>query len=192
MTTGFSDNIGRIQNGDREALDELIQRWRPILRLYAHGLLGRQFSARADSSDVVQDTMIQASRCVNQFQGETEAQWGAWLRRILQNEAARYRRQHLESRRTVVRESGQAEEEAKVDPPLEKTIEIENVVLVAAAIEKLPQPMRDGVVRRTFQHHSFNEIAESTGRTPGVVRVIWARALRKLHASLAVPDESGD
>lgn len=192
MTNSFSDDIGQIRSGDRQALDELIQRWRPILRLYAHGLLGREFSARADSSDVVQDTVIQASRRVNQFQGETEAQWGAWLRRILHNEAARYRRQHLESKRTVVRESGQAENEAEVDAqPLDRTIEIENVVLVAAAIEELPQPMREVVIRRTFRHHSFNEIAESMCRTPGVVRVMWARALRKLRDALPNPDESG-
>ena len=161
------------------------------MRLHARGLLGREFSARADSSDVVQETMVQACRRVDQFHGETETQWAAWLRRILKNEAAQYRRLHLASMRTIDQEAGTAENELGSDiEPLDRTIEMESVVAAAAAIDELPLPMREIVIRRAFHHHSFNEIAESMNRTPGVVRVIWARALRKLRDALRDADQT--
>ncbi len=168
-----------------------MQRWRPIVRLHARDLLGREFSARADSSDVVQEAMVQACRRVDQFHGETETQWAAWLRRILKNEAAQYRRQHLASMRTIAQEAGPVENELESGiQPLDRTIEMENMVAVAAAIDELPLPMREIVIRRAFHHHSFKEIAESMNRTPGVVRVIWARALRKLRDALRDTDET--
>jgi DNA-directed RNA polymerase specialized sigma24 family protein len=55
---------------------------------------------------------------------------------------------------------------------------------LAAAVESLPQAMRDLVVRRVFDREPFDSIARSLNTSPGAARVTWTRAIRKLREVL--------
>lgn len=190
-TTDFSEHIRNIRNGDQRELNDLISRWRPILRLHARGLLGSDFTARADSSDILQETLTQAVERIDQFDGQNESQWGAWLYRILKNEAAYIRRKHLASKRSVAREAnGETDSIATEANPLNRALAVENAIAVAAAIERLPSELREVVVQRAFHQNSFDEIGASVSRSAAVVRVMWARALRKLQTALADSEEN--
>jgi len=59
---GFADLLARGRQGDQEALNELFERWRPLLRLQVRHTLGRDLAARVDTSDVLQETLTQAFR----------------------------------------------------------------------------------------------------------------------------------
>lgn len=61
--------------------------------------------AKADASDLVQQTLLEAYRDFGQFRGRTEAEWLAWLRRILARNAAEFVRHYrLTGKRQTARE----------------------------------------------------------------------------------------
>src|SRR5205085_103448 len=63
--------------------------------------------AKVDASDLVQQTMLEAHRDFARFEGKTEAEWLAWLRRILSHNAGDFiRRFRGSAKRQVNREVG--------------------------------------------------------------------------------------
>src|SRR5262249_7399783 len=75
MSKSFTERLSLGRTGDPAALAELFARWRPLLYLQARRLLGSEFSARVDPSDVVQDACTQAFQNLAQFRGQSEAEW---------------------------------------------------------------------------------------------------------------------
>src|SRR5690242_15234940 len=104
MPRTFAECLDLGRNGDRDSLDDLFDRWRPLLRLQARQLLGGDLAARVDPSDVVQESFAQAFADLPRFRGHTEAEWVAWLRRIVAGQAAKARRHHRAARRNPRRE----------------------------------------------------------------------------------------
>src|SRR5262245_57893740 len=83
-----SELIARARQNDAEALDHLFARCRHYLNLVARARMESWLRAKADASDLVQQTMLEAYRGFEHFAGQTEAEWLAWLRRILDHNAA--------------------------------------------------------------------------------------------------------
>jgi RNA polymerase sigma-70 factor (ECF subfamily) len=179
--TSFRERIARLRRGEVDA-SELVAKWRPLLRLRARGLLGRELSARADSSDVVQEALSQAIRDADRFRGTTEGEWMAWLQTILSGQAAKLRRFHHAEKRNVQMEMAAPSDIASEHSsnPIVGLVRHEHMLQLAKAIESLPESMRAVVVLRAFDQHSFEQIGAAMGRSPGAVRVLWTRAIRQL------------
>ncbi len=52
----WRDTIAAAQDGDRRALDELVEGWLPLV----YNIVGRALNGHADVDDVVQETMLRA------------------------------------------------------------------------------------------------------------------------------------
>ena len=182
----FDDQLELARQGDQLALDELLKYCRPLLRLQARGILGAGMSARADSSDVVQETLTQASRDVADFRGCTEGEWVVWLQKILLGHAAKVRRHHKAAMRSVGREANSIPLPVKDKglDPLSQIVDLEQMARVANAIEELPRVMQEVVIRRVFEQQPFDQVAQAVNRSPGATRVLWTRAVRKLRDSI--------
>jgi len=61
----------------------------------------------------------------------------------------------------------------------------EDVAAAVARIKRLPAPQAEVVLLRVLGGYSAEEVADLTGRSPGSVRVIQHRALRRLAKELA-------
>ncbi|MCG8650656.1 MAG: sigma-70 family RNA polymerase sigma factor, partial [Pirellulales bacterium] len=158
--SGFLERLQRARDGQVAELEAIFAKWRPILRAQAHRLLGQRFTSRADSSDLVQDAMAQAFRRIDQFYGQTEAQFGAWLQQILTREASRNRKLNLAAKRTVLREEN-VDYKLFCDPPAATSADdADSILQVARIIDGFPDEMRDVVFRRAFHGQSFQQIAE--------------------------------
>jgi RNA polymerase sigma-70 factor (ECF subfamily) len=187
MVMTFDEQLARSRSGDRAALEELFARWRPLLWLQARRLLGSETCARVDAQDVVQETLAQAFRDLAQFQGQSEGEWVAWLRRLTAGHAAKLRRLHLAGKRDLTREvpfDDTVTRDGNVDPMTE-AIRRERAGHLAAAIASLPDAMREVVLRRVFDRQPFQVVARSLDRSPGAARALWTRALRQLREALA-------
>ena len=74
--------------------DQLVEQYRAYLILLARLQIGRRLQGKADASDLVQETFLQAYLHLGDFQGSTEAELVAWLREILASRLAKLVRRY--------------------------------------------------------------------------------------------------
>lgn len=180
--------------GRRECLGLLLERYRWFLRALACARIGLTLQARANPSDLVQDTFLLATRHFNQFRGHSEAEWLEWLRRILRRRLIHFQRRHVRARkRSVSREIslGQAATDSGCgtslpqlpdggSSPSAAAQKRELAGVIAERLAHLKPTYRDVLVLRNLKGLRFDEVARLMGRTPGGVRVLWVRALDQL------------
>src|SRR5262245_40977598 len=80
--------LARARAGDEHELGRLFEACRSYLGLVARAQMESWMQAKVDASDIVQETLLEAHRDFARFQGGTSAEWLAWLRGILANNAA--------------------------------------------------------------------------------------------------------
>ena len=90
---------------DGSALSRLLDRHRQRLRRMLAARLDRRLAARVDPSDIVQETLADASRRLPEYLRERSVPYWTWLRRLGIERVIWWRRFHLVSnKRTVARE----------------------------------------------------------------------------------------
>jgi RNA polymerase sigma-70 factor (ECF subfamily) len=189
--------IGRlIEEARRQApgaLDRLLESYRNYLRLLARTGIDASLQGKADPSDLVQETLLKAHQRFDQFAGRSEAELVGWLRQILaRNLADLSRRFRTAGARAVRREQSLDDLDGSasrallqlVSPnghsPSQSAQRRELSLVLADALAELTPDYREVLVLRTLEGRDWDEVAAAMGRTPGAVRLLWARALKKL------------
>jgi RNA polymerase sigma-70 factor (ECF subfamily) len=195
-----TDLIKRHREGDPGALEELFERYRHYLLMLARAQLGRHLRAKCDPSDLVQETLLEAYRDFETFQGSREAELLAWLRRILAhnlfNEARHFAAQQRDLAREISLDQLQAGLDrsslalgrslaANVAQPGEIAADREAAVQLADTLSRLPADYQTVLLLRVFEGLSAEEVAQRMNRTAGAVRMLQMRALTALRAELA-------
>ena len=188
------------RQGDEDALGGLLEAYRSYLRLLARLEIGRRLQAKIDASDVVQETFLQAHRAFGDFRGTTEAEVLQWLRKILATRLSNLIRHYTRTGQRNVKlersldtdldRSSRALRHVLADSqtsPSQRVARRERAVLLADAVEKLPEDYRDVIVLRHLRGLTFPEVAQSMDRTEGSVKKLWARALTRLRGELGGP-----
>jgi RNA polymerase sigma-70 factor (ECF subfamily) len=179
-------------NGDA-VLGSLLDLYRNYLRLLAHVEIGRRLQGKVDASDLVQETFLEAHRHFAQFQGTSEPQLVAWLRQILASRVAQLLRHYFGTQARDIRLEQElaadlanssrllgAELVASLSSPSQQAARREQAVLLANALERLPEDYRQVIVLRHLEGLRFPEIAERLGRTVDSVQKLWLRGLARL------------
>ena len=145
---------------------------------------------------MVQETMLNAHANFGQFQGATEAELIAWLRRIMARQVAglarRFRTAARKNTREVsfddaLRNSSAAIDKLVVDAgpsPSTAFRRRELTVIVADALAQLSPDHREVIVLRNIQELDWPEVAKKMGRSTDAVRFLWTRALKQLRPLL--------
>jgi RNA polymerase sigma-70 factor (ECF subfamily) len=181
--------------GSAEALGEALEACRGYLFTVAQRELDPQLRAKGSASDLVQQTFLEAQRDFAGFQGETEAELLAWLRRLLLNNLANFARDYRETaKRQVGREvrlpdadsahSGYGGLPTSSPSPSKQAMLHERSAGVLEALEKLPPDYRQVVWLRYHDERSFEEIGQVMGRSANAVRKLWLRAVERLKQDL--------
>src|SRR5262245_19985208 len=101
-TCALLEAIGR---GSPEALEDLLERYRPELRASVDFQFDARLRARADPSDVVQETHLEIVRRMDDFLSNRPMPFRLWLRKKAMERLLNLRRDHLtRARRSVARE----------------------------------------------------------------------------------------
>ncbi|HXT60455.1 MAG TPA: sigma-70 family RNA polymerase sigma factor [Pirellulales bacterium] len=189
--------LARAREGDQGERDRLFEACRGYLALVARTQMESWLQAKADASDLVQQTLLEAHRGFDRFEGKTEAEWLAWLRRILSHNAADLvRRYRGTSKRQARREiplrrpsddsqaGGAPEPAGRELSPSRQLIAHDRDLQIAAALDRLAADHREVIVLRNLERLPFDVVAERMGRSRPAVQMLWARAIKKLQETV--------
>jgi len=170
--------LEQARNGDRSALDRLLQRYLPRLTRWASGRLPRWARDMSDTDDLVQDTLVRSVKNLPRFTPQGEGALQAYLRTAVMNRI-----------RDEVRRRGRQPEPAPLDSaladegqsPLEEAIGRELLGKYDRALDRLPPDEQELVIARVEMGCSYAEIAETSGRASAdAARMAVSRALVRL------------
>jgi RNA polymerase sigma-70 factor (ECF subfamily) len=177
--------LDQARRGDAQALGELLDSFRPYVRVTVHALRDGRLAGRVDDSDLIQDALLEAQRSFAAFRGTTVAELVVWLRRIVVRSTGRTLRSFAGTgKRDPGRE--QALEDLAEDPadpgssPSARAIRHEQAVRMAEALACLPDDMQQVLLARHVDGLPYAAVAQRLGRTEGAVRMLYLRALRRL------------
>jgi len=193
---GDTDHLlGRASAGDAAARDELLARHRDKLKRLVAVRLDRQLAARVDPSDVVQETLADAARRLDEFLFRRPMPYYPWLRRLALDRIDKAHRRHRAGRRAVGREvprplSDQSERQlaerllAANTDPAHAALKNEQRRHVRQLLASLPPGDREVLVLRFLERLSSAEIAAILQIKPGAVRLRLMRALERVRSNL--------
>lgn len=176
-----------------------LARFRDYLVMLAGARLPPALRAKVSPSDVAQQSLLQAHRRLDQFRGRTEAEFAAWLRRILARNLVDTLRRFRGPARDVGRErplGGEADRSsreaegwlaAEESNPGRAVAQAEDLVGLAAALAGLPDDQRAAVELKHLQGMTVAEVAAHLGRTEAAVAGLLRRGLARLRELMADP-----
>ena len=179
--------VERTVAGDQKAFELLVIKYqRRIQRL-----IGRMVRDVDLVEDIAQETFIRAYRALGQFRGE--AQFYTWLYRIAVN-TAKKALMDLKRNPTVSEnayKSDDDDETSRVENELTTSETPEAVVaskeiaeIINAAMQALPEELREAITLREIEGLSYEEISEAMNCPIGTVRSRIFRAREAISAKI--------
>jgi len=179
--------VERTLAGDQRAFELLVIKYqRRIQRL-----IGRMVRDVDLIEDIAQETFIRAYRALGQFRGE--AQFYTWLYRIAIN-TAKKSLMDLKRNPTVSENAYKSEDDdetSRVENELTTSETPEAVLaskeiaeIINAAMQELPEELREAITLREIEGLSYEEIAEAMNCPIGTVRSRIFRAREAISAKV--------
>jgi RNA polymerase sigma-70 factor (ECF subfamily) len=165
------------------------ERYREYLHMLARLNLPKRLRSVLSASDVAHDTILKADKKREQFRGQTEAQYRAWLRAILAHLIADAADKEPDILRKIEKSSTWLKDLVAVDDPSpsEQVVRAEQLRRLAELLMELPDDERTAVEMRYLQvpRCRLPEIAEALGRpTAKAVARLLGRGLERLRGVL--------
>ena len=182
--------IDRAREGDKNAFQELVERYEERLRRLVRSRLGSGLEGKIDVADVVQDAFLRALQALPHFEWQGEDSFLRWLSRIATNSLRETARR--EKRRVIV--------------PLQDNVQTEGLTHSRAkrreerfdrlqdALDALSPEHRQVILLARVDRLPMKEVARRIGRTTTATSQLLWRAMQKLKdcfgdtESLHLPD----
>lgn len=182
--------LASAQQGNSSAVGELINQTRDYLLLVANRDLDNSLRAKVSASDLVQQTMLEASRDIGAFRGASSEEFQRWLVEILRHTlidtARRYRgTQRRDINREISNLSNadvQLSSNQRTASSIYRRVEADDQL--DRAISRLPEHYQQVIQLRHIQGRSWSEVAQRLGISAEAARKLWARTLAKLRDEL--------
>ena len=171
------------RNGNRTALEALLERCIPQLRRWTHGRLPAHARGTLDTGDLVQEAAMHVLARLDKFEPRHVGAMQAYLRMSVINRI-----------RDEIRKVGRRPEsvELTAEPPADDTSALESLIEAEAydryrrALEKLRPRDREMIVARIELQWTIPEIAQRFGMASAdAARVAVSRSLKRLTAQLS-------
>ena len=170
--------IRRARLGDLDARERLFERHVPELRRWASGRLPRWARDAADTSDLVQDTIVQTLKNLDAFEPRGEAALQAYLRQAIVN---RIRNALRKASGRPAASPLDSQMPASEVSPLEAAVGAEILEKYEAGLARLSEDERGALVGRIEIGLSYADLAAAMGRpSADAARMLVVRALAKL------------
>ena len=187
--------LKRARRGDRKAIDDLFSRYRNRLLRMIRMRLDRRLQARIDSSDIVQEALLDAARRLEEYLGDPRIPFFLWLRVLTGHKLLELHRHHLglqcrDARREVKLYHGPfpaTSTEALADQllgqgtsPSQRALRAERKVQLQEALNAMAPLDREVLVLRHFEHLTNTEAAHEMNLDPSAASKRYVRAMKRL------------
>jgi RNA polymerase sigma-70 factor (ECF subfamily) len=170
--------VVRARNGDRQAVEALLQRSIPHLKRWAHGKLPAAARNNLDTGDLVQDTVLHTLRRLDSFEPRHVGAMQAYLRQSVLN---RIRDEVRRIGRHPVSIELPEDMPSEEPSPEEQAVRAEAVSRYYEALGHIRPRDRELVVTRIEAQWTYDEIAKHFAMsTADAARMAVSRALRRL------------
>ena len=186
--------LDQARGGDTKAVNRLCARHRSYLRQVIELRLDRSLRKRVDPSDLVQETLLEATRRLEDYFEREPMPFRLWLRKTAQQRVAMIHRKYFDvAARDVAREVPLPEQSSmllakqlleKGSSPSQHAERREMARRVRRAVAQLPEAHREIILMRTFECMSYQEVAYMLGIEPATAKKRHGRALIRLHRVL--------
>jgi len=192
---------------DRSRLGAFLEKERARLRRIVTLRIDPRLGARVDASDVVQETVLEASERLDEFLRSAAVPFAVWLRFLACQKLAQFHRKHLgagkrDARREVFLDDSAAPVantatlagamvRASQTSPSGAAARAEEVARVRVALDRLSPEDRSVLVLRHFERWSNQEIARILGLSEGGASLRYSRAALRLRQLLEVRSDRG-
>src|SRR5262245_23406265 len=170
--------LSRARTGDTTAKEELFARFLPVLRRWAHRRLPLRARDLAETSDLVQITLLRSLNRLDQFESYGEGAFLGYLRHILLNVVRE------EIRRSSRRGPHQRLEDTLASPlssVVEQVVGMERMDRYQRGLAMLNEEQQHAVILRVEFGYTYAQIAEALGKpSPDAARMMVARAFAAL------------
>jgi RNA polymerase sigma-70 factor (ECF subfamily) len=186
--------------GDEAARQQLLERYRDYLRRMVAVRLDRRLAARVDASDVVQETLVEAARRLDDYLRERPIPFYGWLRQLAGERIVDTHRRHVTAhRRSVTLEHRDLDlPDASADElvrrlfaadtsPSNHLMRLERHERLKGALAALPQRDREVLVMRHLEQLSTAEIAAMLEISEPAVKSRLLRALLRMREQMGDP-----
>lgn len=188
-----------VQDGDANAVNDLLERHRGSLRRMVQARLDRAVARRVDASDVVQDVLLEAHGRLSDFIQNGSMPFHLWLRHLAKDRMIDVHRRHRAQRRTVTREQ-HIPQSADVSSAFDLLAQIsaQELTPAAASIRKeiegrflgalaqLDDIDREILLMRHCEQLGNSEVAQLLGLSQPAAGMRYLRALRRLREVLGI------
>jgi len=183
--------LERIEAGDPIAFEELFQRhWRKLLKAIAFRM-DRRLAGRADASDILQETYLEAYKRLPKYLEKKDMPFYAWLYWIAREKVLEQHRRHLGAQKRTVRNEVPlmpTDSSAKFvsgligrsPTPSQELAKAELAEQLSKALERLDSDDKDLILWRHFEQLSAREMAELLNITEAAANKRYLRALEHL------------
>lgn len=177
-----------------EPRDAFFERLRPALMRIAQDLMDRELQAKIGTSDLVQETMLEVVRDIDQVRDKNPKNMERWYREVLINNIRDLKRFFRGSRkRTVDVELPLLKDLA--DPRSGRLPEVpllreEQMNHMQEAISRLPSPHQQMLKWRYMDRFSYRKIATLVSRKEDAVRMMVNRSLDRLKREMSRLNDS--
>jgi RNA polymerase sigma-70 factor (ECF subfamily) len=187
---------------EAESPEPTFEHYREYLGLLARLQVAPRLQAKIDLSGVVQVTLFEAHRALDQLRGQSEPQRAAWLRKILVHNLADELRKMAADKRDVNRERSleaaledsssrlEALLAADQSSPSQKAMRQEQLLRLANALAALPEGQRKAVELHHLKGLGLTAIAQELGCSKPAVAGLLHRGLKALRVRLEVNSEA--
>jgi RNA polymerase sigma-70 factor, ECF subfamily len=188
------DLLESVAQGDRQALENLLARYRPELHAFVKLRLGTRFASRVDPSDVVQEAQMEIVRRMNDFLRRRPMPFHLWARKTAYARLLDLRRHHRRSRRSVEREAALPEHSSLAlarpllaggSSPSQRLQAQELAERIAQAVAQLSEVDQEILLMRHGEGLAFEEIGCLLEIEPAAARKRFGRALLRLQRALS-------
>jgi RNA polymerase sigma-70 factor (ECF subfamily) len=182
VSDGTSDLLERARAGDSDALNTLFERHLPTLRRWTSGRLPSWARDIADTTDLVQETVIQTLKHLERFECRGEGALQAYLRQAVMNRVRNEIRNRATRGPQVTLDSQL--HDAGVSP-IEAAIAGQMLEQYENGLDRLRAEEREAVIARVEFGMSYAEIAETLGKpSANAARMVVVRALVRLSEAM--------